>query len=239
MRKHTLTVTLLVAAILVSYSQPAPTSSDQQLPASPSGQHSSTSGHPSTEGWADLFQPDLSNAVFEPGGWVMENGLLRAEGHGTIWTKESYGNFILDLEFKVAENANSGVFLRAGDTSNVLSALEIQIHETSDGGKYGMVGALYDAKAPSKDMAKPAGQWNRYTITCEDSRLQLIFNGEIVHDLDLNDWDEPHKNPDGTENKFATALKDFSRYGPIGFQGIHGKEGQPVWFRDIKIKSLD
>jgi hypothetical protein len=195
--------------------------------------------HPNTEGWEDLFESDLSSAIFEPGGWVVENGVLRAEDHGTIWTKESYSDFVLDLEFKVAKDANSGVFLRAGDITNVLSALEIQIHETSDSGKYGMVAALYDAKPPSKQMAKPAGEWNRYTITCKGSKLQLIFNGEQVHDLDLNDWNEPHKNPDGTENKFATALKDFSRNGPIGFQGIHGKEGQPVWFRNIKIKPLD
>jgi hypothetical protein len=131
------------------------------------------------------------------------------------------------------------VFLRAGDIRNVLSALEVQIHETSDGGKYGMVGAIYDAKAPSKDVAKPAGEWNRYTITCMDSRIYLVFNGEQVINIDLNDWTEAHKNPDGTRNKFSKALKDYPRQGPIGFQGIHGQEGQPVWFRNIKIKELD
>jgi len=203
------------------------------------GQRLPTTSHPDVSGWKDLFQPDLSNAVFEPGGWVMEDGVLRAENHGTIWTRASYANFVLDLEFKVAKNANSGVFLRAGDISNVLSALEIQIHETTDGGKYGMVGALYDAKAPSKDVAKPAGEWNRFTITCVDSRIYVVFNGVQIHDLDLDNWQHPHKNPDGTDNKFATALKDFSRNGPIGLQGIHGREGQPVWFRNIKIKVLD
>jgi len=44
----------------------------------------------------------------------MEQGVLSAKDHGTIWTKESYADFILDLEFKVAKSANSGVFLRAG-----------------------------------------------------------------------------------------------------------------------------
>jgi len=222
LKKAILGLGLLTAGILPSLGQPLPTNS-----------------HPDVRDWPDLFKADLSNAIFEPGGWVMNNRVLVAEGHGTIWTKESYGNFVLDLEFKVAKNANSGVFLRAGDISNVLSALEIQIHETTDGGKYGMVAALYDAKPPSKNMAKPAGEWNRYTITCADSRIYVVFNGEQVHNLDLNDWTAPHKNPDGTENKFATALKDFPRKGPIGFQGIHGREGQPVWFRNIKIKVLE
>jgi hypothetical protein len=83
------------------------------------------------------------------------------------------------------------------------------------------------------------GEWNRFTITCNDSKVSLIFNGEEVYNVDLNDWSEPKKNPDGTPNKFATALKDFSRKGPIGFQGIHGKEEALVWYRNLKIKVLD
>ena len=203
------------------------------------GQALPTDSHPNTAGWKDLFSSDLSNAIFEPGGWVIEDGILHAIGHETIWTKAAYGDFALDMEFKVSKGANSGVFLRAGDIKDVLSALEIQVHETTDGGRIGMVGALYDAKKPSKSMEKPAGEWNRYTITCKGSHLSLVFNGEQVLNLDLNDWNEPHKNPDGSENKFAKALKDYARKGPIGFQGIHGQEGQPVWFRNLKIKVLD
>jgi len=196
-------------------------------------------GHPDTSGWKNLFEADLSNAVFSPGGWVMEDGVLVAKSGGTIWTRESYGNFALDLEFKVAKDANSGIFLRTGDVRNILSALEIQIHETTDGAQYGMVGALYNAKPPAKEVAKPAGEWNRFTITCRDSRLSLVFNGEQVFDVDLNDWKEANKNPDGTRNKFSKALKDYARVGPIGFQGLHGKEAAPVWFRNIKIRVVE
>lgn len=194
--------------------------------------------HPDTNGWKDLFEAALSNAIYEPDGWVMEDGVLYAKDHGTIWTKEEYGDFILDLEFKVAKDANSGVFLRAGNIHSVLSAIEVQIHETSDGNPRGQVGAVYDIKSPSKDMAKPAGEWNRYTITCDANRIYVVFNGEQVIDIDLNQWTEPHRNPDGTRNKFDKALKDYSRVGPIGFQGIHGRGGRPVWFRNIKIKTL-
>lgn len=194
--------------------------------------------HPDTTGWQGLFAPDLSDAIFNPGGWVFEDGVLVAKSGETIWTKESYGNFILDFEFKVAKAANSGVFLRTGDIKNILSALEIQIHESTDGAQYGMVGALYNAKPPSKDVTRPAGEWNRYTITCQDSRLAMVFNGEQVLNLDLNDWKEPNKNPDGTRNKFSVALRDYARKGPIGLQGLHGREAAPVWFRSLKIKVL-
>ena len=195
--------------------------------------------HPDTSGWRELFAANLTNADMKPGEWVMEDGVLSAKGHGTIWTRESYADFVLDLEFKVAREANSGVFLRAGDTQNVLSALELQVHESKDGSKYGMVGALYDAVPPSKDMAKPVGEWNRFTITCQGSHVSVVFNGEEVIHIDLDDWTEARKNPDGTPNKFGVPLKEFSRNGPIGFQGLHGAAAAPVWYRNIKIKGLD
>jgi len=195
-------------------------------------------GQAGSSGWNDLFQADLSNAIMDPGAWVMEKGVLYAKDHGTIWTKESYGDFELELEFKLSKGANSGVFLRTGDIKNVLSALEIQVHETTDGSKYGMCAALYDAKPPSRDMTKPAGEWNRYAITCRGSKLSLVFNGEKVLDIDLDDWNQPRKNPDGTPNKFAVALKDYARRGPIGLQGIHGREAQPVWFRNLRVRAL-
>lgn len=194
--------------------------------------------HPDTTGWANVFAADFSDAQTKPGDWVFENGVLVARDHNTIWTIKSYGNFVLDLEFKVAKESNSGVFLRSGDIKSVLAALEIQVHEREDGAHYGMVGAIYNAQPPSKSMAKPVGEWNRFTLICRDSHVSLIFNGEEVWNVDLNNWTEPKKNPDGTPNKFAKALKDFSRNGPLGLQGLHGKAQAPVWYRNIKIKEL-
>jgi hypothetical protein len=34
------------------------------------------------------------------------------------------------------------------------------------------------------------------------------------------------------------ALKDYAKSGPIGFQGLHGKEATPIWYRNVKIKVL-
>ncbi len=194
--------------------------------------------HPDTTGWQALIAPDFSNVV-AAGQWTITDGVMVAKDHETLWTKASYGNFILDLEFKVAAESNSGVFLRSGDMKNVLSALEIQVHDSADGSKYGMVGAIYDAMPPSKSMAKPIGEWNHFTITCKDSLVSVVFNGEEVIHADLNNWPEAKKNPDGTPNKFPVALKDYARKGPIGFQGLHGKAQAPVWYRNVKIKTLE
>ena len=186
----------------------------------------------------DLFAQDLSNAI---GGehWNWVNGELVAKDHETLWTKESYGSFVLDLDFKVAKESNSGVFLRSANIKDVLGALEIQVHEGTDGSKYGMVAAIYDAMPPKKNMAKPVGEWNHFTITCKGSLVLVVFNGEEVIHADLNDWPEKGKNPDGTPNKFRIPLKEFARKGPLGLQGLHGKAQSPVWYRNLKIKSLD
>src|SRR5579862_654557 len=80
--------------------------------------------NPDTTGWKDLFAPDLSNAT-NAEHWKWEDGTLVANDHETLWTKDSYSNFILDLEFKVAKESNSGVFLRSGNIKDVLAAPEI------------------------------------------------------------------------------------------------------------------
>lgn len=193
--------------------------------------------HPDTTGFKDLFATDLANTV-TPGGWAFADGVLVAKDHDTLWTKDSYGDFILDLEFKVAKESNSGIFLRSGDIKNVLAALEIQVHESTDGSKYGMVSAIYDAMPPSKNASKPVGEWNHITITCKGPQVTVLLNGEEVINANLDNWPEAGKNPDGTPNKFKKALKDYARTGPIGLQGLHGKAQAPVWYRNLKIKAL-
>jgi sugar phosphate isomerase/epimerase len=187
----------------------------------------------------DVFQKDLSNAVMEAGAWAFDvDGVLAPapKGHGDIWTKERYGNFILELDFKVPEKGNSGVFIRTGSIKNwINTAIEIQIHATTDGTKFGQCGAIYDCLPPSKNANKGPGEWNHYVITCLDNKIYVNLNGEDIIDMDLNLWTEAGKNPGGTTNKFKTAYKDMPRVGNLGFQ----YHGNPVWFKNLKIKSLD
>ncbi|MHC5119846.1 MAG: family 16 glycoside hydrolase, partial [Planctomycetota bacterium] len=59
-------------------------------------------------------------------------------------------------------------------------------------------------------------------------------NNEPVLNIDLDDWTEAQKNPDGTKNKFNVAYKDLPRKGYIGLQD----HGFKVWYRNIRIKEL-
>ena len=188
-------------------------------------------------GWHDLLTDDLRNFTFKPGNWAVEEGVLTRKGGGDIWTKERFGDFILDLEFKLARGANSGVFLRTGGIKEWLhTSIEVQIldYYANDSSKHGQCGAIYDCLSPSKEMVKKSGEWNHYTIMCKANKIYVVLNGEQIIDMDLDLWTEAHKNPDGTANKFNTAYKDMPRAGHIGLQD----HGNPIWFRNIKIKML-
>ncbi len=192
--------------------------------------------------YEDVFKRDLSNAVIEAGSWAFFgiDGVLTPtpSGHGDIWTKERYGNFTLKLDFKVPERGNSGVFIRTGSIEKwINTAIEVQIHATTDGTKHGQCGAIYDCLSPSKTAVKKPGEWNHYVITCLDNKIYVNLNGEDIIDMDLDRWTEAGKNPDppGTRNKFRTAYKDMPREGHLGFQ----YHGNPIWLKNLKIKSFD
>ena len=61
-----------------------------------------------------------------------------------------------------------------------------------------------------------------------------MLNGEAVSQIDLDEFREPNKRPDGSPHKFDVAFKDHPRKGYIGLQD-HGSD---CWFRDIKLKRL-
>ena len=37
------------------------------------------------------------------------------------------------------------------------------------------------------------------------------MNGKKIIDLNIDDWNEPNKNPDGSKNKFKTALNELPK----------------------------
>jgi len=200
------------------------------------------------EGFVRLFDgKDLSAWKTSPTAhWVVEDGVItlkdRNDGHlnnpDYLWTKETYANFVLELEFKVPDGyANSGVFLRTSDLADpVYTGIEVQV-SNSYGKKVnrgGTAGAIYDCLAPTQNAAKKPGEWNQYRITCRDNVIDVVLNGQEVLQMDLDRWTEPKKNPDGTPNKYPKALKDFARQGYIGLQD----HGRPVWYRNIRVKRL-
>lgn len=200
---------------------------------------------------------NLSEWEFAEGAWVIDDdgamtcrmetvtardGTKRERGMGYIWTKKSYEDFELTLSYKVSEGCNSGVFFRSDKDNPVQGGFEIQLMDDEGfqkkrgqiGAKH-LNGAFYDAKPASSNPAGPAGSWNEMTLKCDGPHIQVSINGVLINDVNVDDWDTPQKNPDGSANKFKTALKDLPREGRIGFQN----HGQVVWFKDVTVRSLE
>ena len=191
------------------------------------------------KGFTALFNgKNLDGWNAKPNGWAVENSVLtRKPKSGYIWTEKVYGDFVLDVEVKVSQRCNSGIFIRTDPKNAVQGGFEIQVMDTTGKKKLGKHdnGAFYDALAPSANPAKPLGKWNRFMITCKGPEITVSINGTQVVNADLDNWTTGNKNPDGSRNKFKTALKDLPRKGHIGFQD----HGQDVWYRNVYLKRLD
>ncbi len=185
-----------------------------------------------TDGWIDG-----SGAALKPE-MIQEGSInpMGAAGH-MAYTKERYGNFVLACDCKVSKGCNSGIFFRTGNLKDpVQTGFEVQVFDSAGKEKPGKhdSGALYDIVAPSKNPMKPAGEWNHFEITARGSKVTIVLNGETIVECDLDQGTEPNKSPDGTKNKFNTALKDFPREGHVGLQD----HGHAVWFKNLKLKPL-
>jgi|TARA_B100000676_G_scaffold143658_1_gene142172 hypothetical protein len=191
-------------------------------------------------GWEDHKNPHL---------WTVEDGMIvgisEAGKMSNLSTQAQYGDFELRLEYNADAKVNSGVFLRVSDLDDeVHTGLEIQILDTY--GKElpldrGDSGALYDMIAPSANALKPAGEWNQMRMRCDGPQVAVELNGVQVVDADLDLFDTPGQNPDGSSNKFKYAWKTMPRAGHIGLQthaGMGGLSDVKIRFRNLVVQPL-
>ena len=213
-----------------------------------------------TEQWEILFDGTNTDSWrgygmenFPEQGWVIEeDGTLHVQGSGKgeagggggdIITRNKYRNFELDLEWKVSEGANSGIFYLAQEIEGkpiYISAPEMQIldnerHLDANLGKDGnrKAGSLYDLIPAVPQNAKPAGEWNHVKVMVYKGTVVHWMNGENVLEYHLwtDQWKEMCAN-----SKFADwpEFIDTAEEGYIGLQD----HGDDVWFRNIKIREL-
>lgn len=226
-------VLLLLALVVIAVGGRA-TAGDNEL--SPAEQEA---------GWRLLFDGKTTTGWMSPKGaalpqsHVQEGALNPHPCDYMLVYGEPLGDFELALEFKLSPKCNSGIFVRTSPLEPRpgkdvgFNGIEIALDDTTTAGLHD-TGAIYDLVAPRENRMKPAGEWNAARIVSRGGRLEVSINGAVVSTIDLDEWTEPNKRPDGSAHKFDVAYADHPRRGYIGLQD-HGSD---CWFRNVKLRPL-
>jgi len=150
-------------------------------------------------------------------GWTVEDGTLKSTGHAqNLITTGKYWNFLLHVEYNVAEKSNSGIGLRG--------RYEVQIQD--DYGKpveSHINGAIYSRIKPLVNASRKAGEWQTADIRLVGRDVTVTLNGKTIITKQK------------IEGLTAIAFAPFEgEPGPIELQGDHG----PVEFRNIVLTPL-
>jgi cytochrome c len=179
------------------------------------------------------------NAIFlnsvkkDEGGWQAADG-------GDLVSADSYENFELNLEWKISNCGNSGIMFNVVESKDYdypyQTAPEMQIldntcHPDTRFEKH-RAGDLYDMKETKYITVNPAGEWNKVRIISNKGEVEFWLNGYKVVDFTFGseEWKEM------LENSKFKGWKGFgeAKAGKISLQD----HGDPVWFKNIKIKRL-
>jgi hypothetical protein len=176
-------------------------------------------------------------------GYQVADGVLYStkEDGGNLYTEKEYADFVFRFDFKLTENANNGIGIRAplqGDAAYV--GIEIQVLD--DGGSeytklqpYQYHGSIYGMIPAKRGFQKPVGEWNTEEITAKGRQITVKLNGTTIVDASLDDVKDPEmlrRHADMSKPEGSRGIANTK--GHIGFLG----HGARVEFRNIRIKEL-
>jgi len=159
-------------------------------------------------GWKLLWDGSTTNGWrgarldnFPAEGWIIENGELivlssggeESTAGGDIVTDDLYGNFELQLDFKLTKGANSGIKyfvdtdLNKGPGSSIGLEYQILDDDNHPDAKLGnhegsrTLASLYDLIMVDPDKpVNPIGEWNHARILSKDNHVEHWLNGMKV-----------------------------------------------------------
>ena len=186
------------------------------------------------DGWRGYRRDDA------PAGWTVEGDALAftpGVEAGDLMTVDRYADFELVFEWRVTEGGNSGVFYRATEAERApyWTGPEYQILDNlrhADGANpETSAGSNYALHAPAEDVTRPAGEWNRARIVVNGAHVEHWMNDVKLLEYEL--WSDGWREI-VADTKFADwPGYGMARTGHIGLQD----HGDPVWYRNIKIRT--
>jgi glucose/arabinose dehydrogenase len=212
-------------------------------------------------GWKLLFDGESAEAFRNyrqdglGDGWQVRDGSLvrAAKGAGDIVSRDQYGAFELQLEYRISPGGNSGIMFHVTEEEDApwKTGPEVQVLDNAAGKDPQKAGWLYQLYAPSLprwvrqleetagrnppehlDATRPAGEWNHVYLRVAPGGGEVAVNG-VVYERFTKGSREWHERV--AKSKFA-AFEKFGRAdrGHICLQD-HGDE---VAYRSIKIREL-
>lgn len=196
----------------------------------------------STDGWRGFNQNSL------PENWVIEDGALKSLGTGgdiggdIVYGAQEFDNFELNLEWKIGEGGNSGIFYHVLEGEKYKAPYENapEYQVLDDIGfpeplkDWQMAGADYAMHPadPEKKIVKPAGEWNTTRIIFTPEKVEHWLNGQKI--VEFKPWTEEWyaKRNDGKWDEYPDY--GLAKTGLIGIQD----HGSFIWYKNIKIKPL-
>ena len=165
-----------------------------------------------TDGWLLLFDGKTLNgwqtSSQRPSKRPVEDNCINPHKSGGYMMihEKTWSDFLLAFDFKISKGCNSGVFVRTHPLKPRpgkdvgFNGIEIAIDDTKTAGFFD-TGSIYDLVKPSKNVMKPVGDWNHMVITCDGPRISVELNGETVSRMNLDEWTEPNRRPDGSTER--------------------------------------
>lgn len=194
--------------------------------------------------WIDLQRADAWRGYKSetlPAGWEFDDAtkvLTRTRGPGDIITKQQYGRFEFELEWRVGPRGNSGVFYWANEGTGRIyeNAPEMQILDNTGHGDgrnaLTSAGSNYALNAPVRDLTRPVGEWNAARIVARGDTVEHWLNGTKVVEYVAGSPEWTRLVASSKFNAWPTYGK--SRRGHIGLQD----HGDVVSFRNLRIREL-
>lgn len=158
-----------------------------------------------TNGWKNLFNGKDLTGFKQLNGkakYRVENGEIVGstvfnEPNSFLVTDKDYGDFILELEFKVDSTMNSGIQFRSESKADFKNGRVHGYQFEIDPSKRGWTGGVYDEARrdwlypldlnPSAKKAFKQGQWNKCRIECIGNNIRTFINNipaaYVVDDL--------------------------------------------------------
>lgn len=118
--------------------------------------------------------------------WYVEKGKLVCESgpdkeYGYLSTKKTYKNFILQYQFKLEANGNSGVFIRSSVDGTKVTGWQVEVAPpgNSTGGIYESYGRGWLIKpTPEDEKALSPDGWNKGKIQVIGDEITTWLNGK-------------------------------------------------------------